>query len=123
MNKISKRFYSISKGLHDVVIISAARTPMGSFRSSLAALRAPQLGAIAIKAAVERAGIDPKAVNEVFMGNVCQAACGQAPTRQATLFAGLDKETPCTTINKVPCLHIENIIIKQLIFELKRMTS
>ena len=94
--------YSTASGLNDVVIVSAVRTPMGSFRSSLASVPAPQLGAIAIKAAVERAGIDPKAVQEVYMGNVCQAAEGQAPTRQATLFAGLDKSTPCTTINKVP---------------------
>ncbi|KAG0729266.1 Acetyl-CoA acetyltransferase, mitochondrial [Chionoecetes opilio] len=76
---------------------------MGSFRSSLASLRAPELGAVAVRAAVERAGLDPKAVQEVYMGNVVSAGAQQAPTRQAALFAGLDKGTPCTTINKGVC--------------------
>ncbi|MCL4130459.1 UNVERIFIED_CONTAM: hypothetical protein GTU68_053677 [Idotea baltica] len=84
---------------------------MGSFRSSLASLRAPELGAIAIKSAVERAGIDPKAVQEVYMGNVCQAGAGQAPTRQATLFSGLEKSTPCTTINKVCASGMKSIML------------
>ncbi|XP_068203391.1 acetyl-CoA acetyltransferase, mitochondrial [Palaemon carinicauda] len=106
----SVRYYSVG-GLNDVVIASAVRTPMGSFRSSLASLRAPELGSIAIKAAVERAGVDPLAVQEVYMGNVCQAAAGQAPTRQATLFAGLDKSTPCTTINKVCASGMKSIMM------------
>ncbi|XP_050692902.1 acetyl-CoA acetyltransferase, mitochondrial-like [Eriocheir sinensis] len=94
------RHYSTA-ALQDVVIASAVRTPMGSFRSSLASLRAPELGAVAVKAAVERASLGPKDVQEVYMGNVVAAMSGQAPARQAALFAGLDKTTPCTTINKV----------------------
>ncbi|KAB7507184.1 Acetyl-CoA acetyltransferase B, mitochondrial [Armadillidium nasatum] len=108
---INKHFTTAHRCLHDVVIVSAARTPMGSFRSSLSSLRAPELGAIAVRAAVERAGIDPKAVQEVYLGNVIQAAEGQAPTRQAALFAGLDKSTPCTTINKVCASGMKSIMM------------
>jgi len=104
------RHYS-SKSLNDVVIVSVARTPIGSFRSSLSSLRAPELGAIAIKGAVERAGIDPAAVQEVYMGNVIAAGAQQAPTRQATLFAGLDKSTPCTTINKVCASGMKSVMM------------
>uniref|UniRef100_A0AC34RKI0 Acetoacetyl-CoA thiolase n=1 Tax=Panagrolaimus sp. JU765 TaxID=591449 RepID=A0AC34RKI0_9BILA len=85
----------------DVVILSAVRTPIGSFRSSLASLSAPQLGSAAIKAAVSKAGVEPNAVQEVFMGQVCQANVGQAPARQAALGAGLDIGTAVTTVNKV----------------------
>ncbi len=85
----------------DVVIVSAVRTPIGSFQGALAALTAPKLGAIAIKAALERAGVDPKAVDEVFMGCVLQGGLGQAPARQAALFGGLPDTVPCTTVNKV----------------------
>lgn len=97
---LSKRFYS-SASLNDVVVIGAARTPMGGFRGGLKSLSAPRLGAIAIQAAVERAGIAKEQVQEVYMGNVCQAGSGQAPSRQATIFAGLPISTPTTTINKV----------------------
>lgn len=74
---------------------------MGSFGGALAGFTAPQLGSIAIKAAVEKSGIDTKDINEVFYGNVCQANVGQAPARQASLGAGLSINTPCTTVNKV----------------------
>jgi len=87
--------------IKETVILSAVRTPIGSFRSSLASLTAPQLGSAAIKSAVEKAGIEPKAVQEVFFGQVCQANVGQAPARQATLGAGLDISTAVTTVNKV----------------------
>uniref|UniRef100_A0AC34R2D7 Thiolase N-terminal domain-containing protein n=1 Tax=Panagrolaimus sp. JU765 TaxID=591449 RepID=A0AC34R2D7_9BILA len=87
--------------IKDVVILSAVRTPIGSFRSSLASLSAPQLGSAAIKAAVNKAGVEPNAVQEVFMGQVCQANVGQAPARQAALGAGLDIGTAVTTVNKV----------------------
>jgi acetyl-CoA C-acetyltransferase len=87
--------------MKEVVIVSAVRTPMGSFMGSLSDISATQLGAIAIKAAVERAGISPEMVQEVFMGNVLQAGVGQAPARQAALGAGLSVNVPCTTINKV----------------------
>jgi acetyl-CoA C-acetyltransferase len=85
----------------EVVIVGAARTPVGSFLGSLAAVSAPRLGAIAIRAAVERAGISPAAVDEVVMGNVLQAGEGQAPARQASIFAGLPEAVPAWTLNKV----------------------
>ncbi len=85
----------------DVVIVGAARTPVGNFLGSLASLPAPKLGAIAIRAALERARVRPDQIDEVYMGNVIQAGVGQAPARQASIFAGIPKEVPCTTINKV----------------------
>lgn len=84
-----------------VYILSAVRTPMGSFLGSLSTVSATALGATAIRGAVERAGIRPEDVEEVFMGNVLQAGLGQAPARQAALGAGLTHEVPCTTVNKV----------------------
>ena len=78
--------------MNEVVIVSAVRTPMGSFGGSLKALSATQLGAVAIKAAVEKAGITPQQVNDVLMGCVIQANLGQAPARQAAKFAGLPNE-------------------------------
>lgn len=84
-----------------IVIVGYARTPMGSFQGSLASLRAPQLGAAAIEAAVARAGIATADVQEVLMGNVLSAGLGQAPARQAALGAGLPEGVPCTTISKV----------------------
>lgn len=84
-----------------IVIVSAARTPMGSMSGSLSSMAAHELGSVAIKAAVERAGIDPAAVDEVLMGNVLQAGQGQAPARQAALGAGLKDNVPCTTVHKV----------------------
>lgn len=87
--------------MNEVVIVSAVRTPMGSWGGSLKDFTAPKLGAIAIKAAVERAGIQPEDVQEVLMGCVLQANLGQAPARQAARFAGLPDNVPATTINKV----------------------
>ncbi len=84
-----------------VYIVSAVRTPMGSFGGALKDVPAPRLGAIAIKAAVERAGIQPEMVEEVLMGCVIQANLGQAPARQAAVYAGLPHNVVCTTINKV----------------------
>lgn len=86
--------------MNEVYIISAVRTPIGSFGGSLSSLSASQLGAVAIKAAVERAGISPEQVQEVYMGNVLSANLGQAPATQAAKFAGLP-DIPATTINKV----------------------
>ena len=83
------------------VILGAARTPIGAFLGGLAAITATQLGAIAIKCALERAGVKADQVDEVFMGNVVQAGVGQAPARQASLGAGIPNSVPCTTINKV----------------------
>ena len=84
-----------------VVIVSAARTPMGGFQGSLSGKTGPELGAIAVRGAVERAGLSPTAVDEVLMGCVLSAGLGQATARQAALGAGLDKGTPCTTVNKM----------------------
>jgi len=86
---------------NDVMILSGARTPMGGFQGELSALSAPQLGAVAIKAAVERAGVAPGDVGETLMGNVLPAGLGQAPARQASIFAGIPDSVPCTTISKV----------------------
>jgi acetyl-CoA C-acetyltransferase len=87
--------------MREVFIVSTARTPMGSFGGVLSSLSATQLGAAAIKAAVEKAGIDPNSVEEVYMGNVIAANIGQAPARQAAIFGGLSNKVPCTTVNKV----------------------
>ncbi len=87
--------------MKEVYIVSAVRTPIGAFGGGLTEVSATQLGAVAIKAAVERAGIKPEDVNEVLMGCVLQANLGQAPARQASKFAGLPDNVQCTTINKV----------------------
>lgn len=85
----------------EVYIVSAVRTPMGSFGGALSSVPATKLGAAAIKGALDKAGISPEVVNEVFMGNVLQANLGQAPARQAAIFAGIGDNVPCTTVNKV----------------------
>ncbi len=85
----------------EVFIVAAKRTPMGSFNGALSSVPAPQLGAVAIKAALEAAGVSPEMVQEVIMGNVLQAGVGQAPARQASKFAGIPDHVPATTINKV----------------------
>ncbi len=84
-----------------VYILGRARTPIGSLSGSLAALTAPQLGAIAIRAALQRSGVSPNQVQEVFMGNVVSAGIGQAPAQQASIYAGIPTNVPCTTVNKV----------------------
>src|SRR5580692_1367159 len=87
--------------MRDVVIVGAARTAIGSFLGSLASMPAPRLGATAIKAALERAGVAAGDVQLVHMGNVLQAGVGQAPARQAALYGGLPNSVPCVTVNKV----------------------
>lgn len=84
-----------------VYILSGARTPSGSFLGALSSVPAPRLGAVAIKGALEKAGISPDKIDEVFMGNVVSAGVGQAPARQAAIFAELPESVPCTTMNKV----------------------
>ena len=84
-----------------VYIVSIARTPIGSFNGALSSVTAPQLGAIAIKAALERAGISADQVQEVYMGNVVSANIGQAPAQQASIYAGIPTTVNCTTVNKV----------------------
>ncbi|MGC6428449.1 MAG: acetyl-CoA C-acyltransferase [Flavobacteriales bacterium] len=97
--------------MKEVVIVSAVRTPMGSFGGKLSSISATKLGAIAIKGAIEKSGINPDIVNEVFMGNVLQANLGQAPARQAAIFAGLSDQIPCTTINKVCSSGMKSIML------------
>lgn len=85
----------------EVVIVSAARTPIGSFLGALSTIPAPKLGAIAIKGALDKINLKPELVDEVLMGNVVQAGTGQAPARQAAIYAGIPDTVPCTTVNKV----------------------
>ena len=87
--------------MKEVVIVSAVRTPMGSFGGSLSTVSATQLGASAIKGALEKINLNPSEIEEVYMGNVLQANLGQAPAKQAAIFAGISENTPCTTVNKV----------------------
>jgi len=87
--------------MREVVIVSAVRTPIGSFMGGLSTIPAPKLGAIVIKGALDKINLDPSLVEEVLMGNVVQAGTGQAPARQAAIFAGIPDNVPCTTINKV----------------------
>jgi acetyl-CoA C-acetyltransferase len=97
--------------MKEVVIVSAVRTPMGSFRGVFSNISATKLGATAIEGAIKKIDLDKKNIDEVFMGNVLQANLGQAPARQAAILAGLSKETPCTTINKVCSSGMKAIII------------
>ena len=85
----------------EVVIVSAARTPIGSFLGALSSIPAPKLGAIAIKGALDKINLNPNLVQEVIMGNVVQAGTGQAPARQAAIYAGIPNTVPCSTVNKV----------------------
>jgi acetyl-CoA C-acetyltransferase len=94
-----------------VVIVSAVRTPIGSFMGALSTVAAPRLGAIAIKGALEKINLDPNLVDEVFMGNVVQAGVGQAPARQAAIFAGLPNSVTCTTVNKVCASGMKSVMM------------
>jgi acetyl-CoA C-acetyltransferase len=94
----------------EVVIVGAARTAVGAFQGALSSLTAPQLGAIAIKAALERAGLKPEQVEQVIMGNVLTAGVGQAPARQAALGAGLPISVPCVTVNKVCGSGLQSVV-------------
>jgi acetyl-CoA C-acetyltransferase len=87
--------------MHEAVIVSACRTPIGGFRGTLSSLAAPRLGAIAIREALRRAHLSNEDVNEVIMGNVLSAGVGQAPARQASIYAGLPSSVECMTVNKV----------------------
>lgn len=97
--------------MKEVVIVSAVRTPIGSFGGSLASVNAAQLGAAAIKGALNKINLDPKEVQEVFMGNVLQANVGQAPARQAAIFAGIGNNVPCTTVNKVCSSGLKSVML------------
>lgn len=97
--------------MKEVYIISAARTPIGSFGGSLSSVSATKLGEFAIRGAISKASIDPKEINEVFMGNVISANLGQAPARQAALFAGIPNTVPCSTVNKVCSSGMKSVMI------------
>ena len=97
--------------MKEVVIVSAVRTPMGSFGGSLASISATKLGGIAIDGALKKINLDPNLIDEVYMGNVLQANLGQAPARQAAIFANLNENTPCTTINKVCSSGMKSIML------------
>jgi acetyl-CoA C-acetyltransferase len=95
----------------EVVVAGAARTPIGKFLGALSSVPATQLGAVALRAAVERSGVDPEKVEDVFVGQVLQAGAGQAPARQAALGAGLPEHASATTVNKVCASGLEAIHI------------
>ena len=95
----------------EVVIVSVARTPIGSFMGSLSKISAPKLGAIAIKGALDKINLNPELIDEVFMGNVVSAGVGQAPARQAAIFAGIPDTVPCTTINKVCASGMKSVML------------
>jgi len=97
--------------MKEVVIVAAVRTPMGSFGGVLSAVAAPKLGAAAIRGALNKINLNPELVQEVIMGNVLQANTGQAPARQAAIAAGLSKNTPCTTLNKVCASGMKAVIM------------
>jgi len=97
--------------MKEVVIVSVARTPIGSFMGSLAGISAPKLGAVAIKGALDKISLDPNLVNEVFMGNVISAGLGQAPAKQAATFAGIPNDVPCTTVNKVCASGMKSVML------------
>ncbi|KAB2807650.1 acetyl-CoA C-acyltransferase [Phaeocystidibacter luteus] len=97
--------------MKEVVIVSAVRTPIGSFGGSLASVPATKLGATAIKGALDKINLDPAHVQEVFMGNVLQANLGQAPARQAAIFAGIGQNVPCTTVNKVCSSGMKSVML------------
>merc|ERR1711963_1357567 len=99
------------KQMKDVVIVSAARTPMGSFRGPMAAMSAPKLGALTMEETLKRANVEKEAVEEVYMGNVLPGGMMQAPDRQAALFAGLPQSVPCTMINKVCASGMKSIML------------
>lgn len=97
--------------MKEVVIVSYSRTPIGSFGGSLSNVSAPKLGSIAIKGAIDKINIDPNIIDEVYMGNVISSGLGQAPAKQAAIFAGINQDTPCTTINKVCSSGMKAIMI------------
>lgn len=97
--------------MKEVVIVSVARTPIGSFLGSLSSIPAPKLGAVAIKGALNKINLDPAMVQEVYMGNVVSAGLGQAPARQAAIYAGIPDSVPCTTVNKVCSSGMKSIML------------
>ena len=107
----------------DVVIVSAIRTPIGSFMGGLTSISAPKLGAIAIKGAIDKINLNPNNVDAVLMGHVVQAGTGQAPARQAAILAGLPESTPCTTVNKVCASGIVLMMTASITYYLQPKTT
>ena len=97
--------------MKEVVIVSVARTPIGSFMGSLSSIPATKIGAIAIKGALTKINLSPEMVDEVYMGNVVSAGLGQAPARQAAIYAGIPDTVPCTTVNKVCASGMKSIML------------
>ncbi|TXD46037.1 acetyl-CoA C-acyltransferase [Polaribacter sp. IC073] len=97
--------------MKEVVIVSVARTPIGSFMGSLSSIPATKLGAVAIKGALDKINLSPEMVQEVYMGNVVSAGLGQAPARQAAMYAGIPNSVPCTTVNKVCASGMKSIML------------
>src|SRR4051812_43533962 len=97
--------------MSEIVILSATRTPLGTFQGALASVPAPRLGATVIRAAVQQAKTEPAEITDVYMGNVLQAGVGQAPARQAALYAGLSPATRCVTVHKVCGSGLESVIL------------
>ncbi|PAV21064.1 peroxisomal 3-ketoacyl- -thiolase [Pyrrhoderma noxium] len=108
---ILRHVRTMSSAPHEVVIVAASRTPVGSLNGTLKTLTAPQLGIVAVKHALETSGVPPQAVEEVYMGNVVQAGVGQSPARQVALGAGLSEGSDATTINKVCASGMKSIMI------------
>ncbi|MBK9257426.1 MAG: thiolase family protein [Saprospiraceae bacterium] len=104
--------------MKNVYIVSAVRTALGSFGGSLSSVSAVQLGSTAVKAAVEKSGVQPNEVDELFMGNVVQANNGQAPARQVAIYGGLSQSTPCTTVNKVCASGMKSVMFGSQSIEL-----
>jgi len=109
---------SYSSKRNEAVILSAARTPIGSFQSAFNSLSATQLGAVAVEGAIKQAGLAKEDIQEVYLGNVISAGMGQAPARQAVIFAGLPKSTVCTTVNKVCSSGMKTITLAAQTLEL-----
>ncbi len=97
--------------MKEVVIVSVARTPIGSFMGSLSSVPATRLGAVAIKGALKKINLQPEMVDEVYMGNVVSAGLGQAPARQSAIYAGIPETVPCTTVNKVCASGMKSIML------------
>ena len=108
--------------MKEVVIVSVARTPIGSFMGSLASIPATELGAVAIKGALEKIQLDPNLVDEVYMGNVVSAGLGQAPARQAASSAGIPNTVPCTHVNKVCSSGMKSIMLAAQAIALAMLT-
>jgi len=109
--KTQQRRFMATITLNEPVIVSAVRTPIGAFNGALSGFSASQLGAFTIKAAIERINLDPKLVQEVYMGNVIASGMGQAPARQAAIFSGLPTSTICTTVNKVCASGMKSVML------------